>query len=66
MKLNVRTKLLGAFLALVALMAVVGAIAITRLDDVNAVTRHLGNESLDSLIVVHGLDGMLKDFRETS
>jgi methyl-accepting chemotaxis protein len=63
-KLNVRTKLLGAFLALVALMAVVGAIAITRLDDVNAVTRHLGNESLDSLIVVHGLDGMLKDFRE--
>ncbi|MBB4661844.1 methyl-accepting chemotaxis protein [Conexibacter arvalis] len=64
MKLNVRTKLLGAFLALVALMGVVGAIAITRLDDVNDVTRHLGNESLDSLVIVYGLDGMLKDFRE--
>jgi len=63
-KINVRTKLLGAFLVLVALMAVVGAIAITRLNEVDRVTRHLGNESLDSLIVVHGLDGMLKDFRE--
>jgi methyl-accepting chemotaxis protein len=63
-KLNVRTKLLGAFLVLVAAMVVVGAIAISRLDEVDRVTTHLGTERLETIGIVHGLDGMLKDFRE--
>ncbi|MDW5596898.1 methyl-accepting chemotaxis protein [Conexibacter stalactiti] len=64
MKFNVRTKLLGAFLALVALMGVVGAVAISRLAEVDEVTKEIGGERLETLVIVYGLDGMLKDFRE--
>ena len=64
MTFNVRTKLLGAFLALVALMGVVGAVSISRLGQVEEVTKEIGGERLETLVIVYGLDGLLKDFRE--
>ncbi len=64
MTFNVRTKLLGAFLALVALMGVVGAVSISRLGEVDEVTKETGGERLETLVIVYGLDGLLKDFRE--
>ena len=64
MKLSVRTKLLGAFLVVVALMAGVGAVAISRLDHVNDVTEVVGKERLDALRVVQTIDGQLRTYRE--
>ena len=64
MKLSVRTKLLGAFLALVALMAGVGVVAIQRLDHVNEITEVVGKQSLDALRVVQTIDGQLRTYRE--
>ena len=64
MKLSVRTKLLGAFLVVVAAMAVVGAVSISRLDHVNGITEVVGKESLDGLRVVQTIDGQLRTYRE--
>jgi methyl-accepting chemotaxis protein len=63
-KLSVRTKLIGAFLAIVALMAGVGAVSISRLDHVNSITEVVGKENLDALRVVQTIDGQLRTFRE--
>jgi methyl-accepting chemotaxis protein len=63
-RLNVRTKLLGAFLVVVATMVVIGVVAMTRLDDVDKTTTYLGTERLETIGIVHGLDGMIKDFRQ--
>ena len=64
MKVSVRTKLLGAFLVVVAAMAGVGAVSISRLDHVNDVTAVVGRESLDALRVVQTIDGQLRTYRE--
>ena len=48
MKLNVRTKLLGGFLLVVALMVAVGVLAITRISSINGETRTLGTDVVPS------------------
>ena len=44
MRLNVRTKLLGGFLIVIALMLAVGVVSVTRIDAVTDQTRRLGDE----------------------
>ena len=63
-RVNVRTKLLGAFAVLIASMLVIGVVSTSRLQELDDVTTHLGTERLETLSIVHGLDAMLKDFRE--
>src|SRR6201989_812696 len=48
MRVPVRTKLFGAFGVVIALMAVLGAVSIDKLDAVNARATHLGTKSVNS------------------
>jgi methyl-accepting chemotaxis protein len=44
MKLNVRTKLLGGFLIVIAMMVAVGVVAIARVNSINDVTKDFGSD----------------------
>ena len=48
MRVPVRTKLFGAFGVVIALMAVLGAVSIDKLDAVNSRAKHLGTKSVNS------------------
>src|ERR1700743_3097760 len=48
MRVPVRTKLFGAFGVVIALMAVLGAVSIDKLDAVNSRAVHLGTKSVNS------------------
>jgi methyl-accepting chemotaxis protein len=48
-KLNVRTKLLGGFLAVVALMVVVGVVAISKIGSIHDVTTAYGEDTVPSV-----------------
>ncbi|MDW5597226.1 methyl-accepting chemotaxis protein [Conexibacter stalactiti] len=49
MKLTVRTKLLGGFLVVIALMVAVGTLAIVKLGSINTVTTELGDNAVPAL-----------------
>ncbi len=49
MKLTVRTKLLGSFLVVVALMLAVGGVAIDRIATIHTVTKSFGSDTVPSL-----------------
>ncbi|ADB52637.1 methyl-accepting chemotaxis protein [Conexibacter woesei] len=64
MKFTVRTKLLGGFLVVVALMLVVGVVAIRKLSTINDVTNQLGDNGVPSLEAVGEINGRINAFRK--
>jgi len=64
MKFTVRTKLLGGFLAVVALMVVVGLVAIGKLGSINRVTDTLTGNGVPSLEAVGEINGRINAYRK--
>ncbi|MBB4664164.1 HAMP domain-containing methyl-accepting chemotaxis protein [Conexibacter arvalis] len=64
MKFTVRTKLLGGFLAVVALLVVVGVVAIGKLGSINAVTDELTGNGVPSLEAVGEINGRINAYRK--
>jgi methyl-accepting chemotaxis protein len=64
MKFTVRTKLLGGFLAVVALMVVVGLVAISKLGAINKVTDSLSGNGVPSLEAVGEINGRINAYRK--
>jgi methyl-accepting chemotaxis protein len=64
MKFTVRTKLLGGFLTVVALMVVVGAVAISKLGSVNSVTEAITRNGVPSIAAVGTINGRINAYRK--
>jgi methyl-accepting chemotaxis protein len=64
MKFTVRTKLLGGFLAVVALMVVVGLVAIGKLGAINEVTDELTGNGVPSVETVGEVNGRMNAVRK--
>lgn len=64
MKFTVRTKLLGGFLVVVALMVVVGVVALSKLSSINDVTGHLSGNGVPSVEAVGVINGRINGYRK--
>ncbi len=64
MKITVRMKLLGGFLIVVALLLVVGLVAITKLRSINDVTRQLSDNGVPSVEAVGAINGRMNAYRK--
>jgi methyl-accepting chemotaxis protein len=63
LKLNVRTKLLGGFLIVIALMVVLGVVALTRIDSINDSARDFGTDVVPSTETLGELNEQLVTYR---
>ncbi|MBB4664165.1 methyl-accepting chemotaxis protein [Conexibacter arvalis] len=64
MKLNVRTKLLGSFLVVVALMLAVGGVAIDRISEIHGVTQTFGSDTIPSVRTAGEVDAAINRVRK--
>jgi methyl-accepting chemotaxis protein len=63
MRLTVRTKLLGGFLAVVALMVLLGVLALLTMGSLNGNTAYIGKKTVPSVVLIARVQSELKQYR---